>query len=95
VNFFGIPTKTNPATARFAKMTGALVIPYVLFRKPDNNGYLMQVDAPLANYPTGDMSADAQRINDRIQDWARLEPSQYNWMHRRFKDKTVHPALYD
>ncbi len=95
VHFFGIPTKTNPATARFAKMTGALVIPYVLLRKPNNRGYLMQVDPPLADYPTGDMAADAQRINDRFEDWARMEPSQYNWMHRRFKDKANHSTIYD
>ena len=65
-------------------MSGAAVIPFVPRR--DNNGhYTLTLGAPLESFPSGDDSADAQRINDIIEQEIRQTPEQYFWVHRRFK----------
>jgi KDO2-lipid IV(A) lauroyltransferase len=40
---------------------------------------------PLDNFPTDDVQADTQRVNDLIESWVRQAPDQYLWVHRRFK----------
>ncbi len=82
--FFGVPAATVPATARLVKMSGATVIPFVP-RRDDNGHYTLSLGAPLDNFPTGDDVADAQRINDWLEQEIRQSPEQYLWIHRRFK----------
>lgn len=82
--FFGVQAATIPATARIAKMSGAAVVPYMPIRQPDGR-YLIDIGAPLENYPTDDELADAQRINDWVESQIRQAPEQYLWVHRRFK----------
>jgi len=82
--FFGITAATIPATSRLVKMTGAAVIPFVP-RRDDKGHYTLTIGAPLANFPSGDELADAQRINDLIETEIRQAPEQYFWVHRRFK----------
>ncbi|MCW8846841.1 MAG: LpxL/LpxP family Kdo(2)-lipid IV(A) lauroyl/palmitoleoyl acyltransferase [Gammaproteobacteria bacterium] len=84
-DFFGVPCPTNTATSRLAKITGAAVVPFLSQRLPDNNGYLVKLFPPLDNFPTDDVQADTQRVNDLIESWVRQAPDQYLWVHRRFK----------
>jgi KDO2-lipid IV(A) lauroyltransferase len=86
-NFFNQPAASNPATSRFAALTGAAVVPYVLLRKSDGTGYEMTVEPMLEDFPSDDSVADTQRITDHIERWARTAPEQYNWVHRRFKTR--------
>ncbi|HEX2860505.1 MAG TPA: lysophospholipid acyltransferase family protein [Lacunisphaera sp.] len=90
--FFGVPAITNTATAKIAKMTGAAVVPYFARREPDGS-YLLSIHPALENYPSGDLSADALRINALIEDNIRLAPEQYFWVHKRFKARG--PGLPD
>jgi len=83
-NFFGVPAATVPATARLVKMSGASVIPFVPRREKDGS-YTLSLSAPLTNFPTGDDLADAQVINDLLEQEIRQSPAQYLWIHRRFK----------
>lgn len=85
--FFGIPAATNGSISRLAKMTGAVVLPAVVLRQRDHQGYELIIEPPLAPYPTDDIEHDAQVINDVIEAWARRAPEQYNWIHRRFKTR--------
>lgn len=85
-DFFGIPAATNTSTSRFAGLTGAAVVPFVVLRRPEG-GFHMIIEQTLDDFPTDDPKADTQRLNDIIERWARLAPEQYNWMHRRFKDR--------
>lgn len=85
-NFFGIPAATNTAASRFAQLSGAPVIPYVVFRKP-KGGFRAIIEPPLDNFPSEDIEKDTQRLNDIFERWARMAPEQYIWMHRRFKDR--------
>jgi KDO2-lipid IV(A) lauroyltransferase len=84
--FFGVTAATITSTARFAGMTGAAVVPFFPRRLPDGR-YRIDVLPALEAFPSGDALADAQRINDLIESWARQVPEQYLWIHRRFKTR--------
>lgn len=95
VPFFGIDAASNPATGRFAAMTGALVIPYFPQRLPAG-GYRLTLLPPLEGFPSGDETADAARINRVIEDMVRRCPEQYLWTHRRFRARPEgQPGVYD
>ena len=82
-SFFGIPAATNPATSRFSELTGADVVPFNLVRTP--NGYKLSFENKLNAFPSGSFQKDTDNINSIFQSWASKSPSQYNWIHRRFK----------
>ncbi len=95
VPFFGVEAASNPATGRFAAMTGALVIPYFPQRLPDG-GYRLTLLPPLEGFPAGDGVADTARINRVIEDMVRRCPEQYLWTHRRFRARPEgQPGVYD
>lgn len=82
--FFGVNAATVSATARIAKMSGAAVVPVIAKRELDGS-YTITVSPALTNFPGGDDIADAQVINDFIEQAVRKTPEQYLWNHRRFK----------
>jgi len=82
--FFGVQASTIIATARIAKMSGAELIPFTP-RRDGKGHYTLSLGAPLTDFPTGNDIADAQRINDIIEQEIRQLPEQYLWAHRRFK----------
>jgi Kdo2-lipid IVA lauroyltransferase/acyltransferase len=85
VPFFGVPTATLPMVPRLAKMAGAKVVMCVT--EMTETGYVLHVEPPLANYPSGDVEADTARMNAEIERWARRLPDQYLWTHKRFKTR--------
>jgi KDO2-lipid IV(A) lauroyltransferase len=87
VKFFGHLASTTPATHKLARMTGARVVPCMAVRKRDGSGYLLVVEPALEDFPTDDIIADTQRINDIIERWVREYPEQYLWIHRRFRSR--------
>jgi KDO2-lipid IV(A) lauroyltransferase len=95
VPFFGIPAATNTATSRLARMTGAAVLPYFPERLPGSKGYRMVIQPALPDFPSDNPAADAQRFNELIEAQVRRLPSQYLWIHRRFKGLTPdYPNYY-
>jgi KDO2-lipid IV(A) lauroyltransferase len=85
--FFNVQAATVYATARFAEKTGAAVVPFSHIRLPGSQGYKITVYPALEDFPTGDDLADATRINQIIEKFIRLQPDQYLWVHRRFKNR--------
>ena len=85
--FFGIQAATITATAKLAAKTGATVIPVKFIRLPNAKGYKVSIEPELENFPSGDDLADATRINSLIESFVRLQPDQYLWAHRRFKNR--------
>jgi len=81
--FFGIPAASITATHQLARLTGAAVVPF--FHRREGGRYVMRVGAPLADFPSKDATADTARVNAIIEAMVREAPSQYLWIHRRFK----------
>ena len=81
--FFGVPAATITATHQFARLTGCAVVPF--FHRRDGADYVMRLGAPLHDFPTKDPVQDAAQVNAAIESMVREAPSQYLWIHRRFK----------
>jgi len=50
-------------------------------------GFLLLSRTALEDFPTGDPTADALRVNAIIERWIREAPHEYYWIHRRFKGR--------
>lgn len=83
--FFGIPTATITATSRFAKLSGAAVVPFTHVRT--SRGIKLFLHPPLASIPSGDELSDATSANAFLEQWLREHPADYLWLHRRFKTR--------
>lgn len=87
VPFLGEPAMTNTALSEIARLGKALVIPLLPRRLPDGAGYVVEILAPLADFPGPDPVADALRVNQILEHHIRQCPEQYYWIHRRFKGR--------
>ena len=81
--FFGIPAATITATHQFARITGCAVVPF--FHRREGDRYVLRIGEPLAPFPTDDAVADSTAVNAAIEAMVREAPTQYLWLHRRFK----------
>lgn len=82
--FFGVEAASITATARLAKVSGSPVIVFSHYRDK-NNRYTLRLSPTLAGFPTGEVRADATKINRQIEKCIQKSPEQYWWAHRRFK----------
>jgi Kdo2-lipid IVA lauroyltransferase/acyltransferase len=87
VPFFGVPAATMPGLARIARLAGAKVLPCVTRMLPGGAGYVVSIEPPWADYPSGDLQADARRMNAYIERKVLEMPEQYLWTHKRFKTR--------
>ena len=96
VPFFGVPAMTNTAICRIAERTGAVVLPYFYRRLPGEARYVVDILPPLENFPSDDPAADVARLNRLLEDYIRLCPEQYLWIHQRFKGRPApYPDVYE
>lgn len=95
VPFFDEPAMTNTATSRIAAMTGATVLTYFCRRRADGTGYVVDIGAPLDDFPTDDLVADTTRLMQALTEYVRAYPDQYCWIHQRFKGRPEpYPDIY-
>lgn len=96
VPFFGVPAATLVATAQLARKWNAAVMPILGFWNPETGRYHVDILPPLADFPGEDSLEDATaRLNRELESWVRRCPSQYYWVHRRFKTRPPgEPKLY-
>jgi len=93
--FFGIEAATTPIISRLAAATGAKVLQFSHHRTHQDQRYSLTISDSLATIPSGDLVADATRLNAAIEAKIRLKPSQYLWLHRRFKTRPDNsPDIY-
>jgi Kdo2-lipid IVA lauroyltransferase/acyltransferase len=91
VPFFGIEACTASGLARVALKTGAAVLPGFLLWEESERQYVLHFYPELALADTGDAEADTAdntaRFTAVLEDAIRQYPSQWLWMHRRWKTR--------
>lgn len=88
VPFFDVPAATLSALPRLTIGTGAKVIPIVASFLPDYKGWRVKLYPAWENYPAdNDIIKGTQEMNRFIESCVRESPSEYFWMHRRFKTR--------
>jgi Kdo2-lipid IVA lauroyltransferase/acyltransferase len=93
VPFYGVPAATVPSLSRFARLGRAKVVPLITKLTPD--GYEVRLDPAWRDFPTKDLEADTALMNRRLEAYIDEMPSQYYWVHKRFKTRPEgEPAVY-
>ena len=93
VPFFGVQAATVPSLSRFAQLGRAVVMPVVSRLTP--SGYEIELLPAWKDFPTGDIDADTAHMNRMLEGYIRAMPSQYYWVHRRFKTRPEgEPSIY-
>jgi Kdo2-lipid IVA lauroyltransferase/acyltransferase len=93
VPFFGVQAATVPSLSRFARLSGAAVVPVQAELTPE--GYCVHVLPAWRDLPTGDSLADTALMNQRLEVMIKRMPDQYYWVHKRFKSRPLgEPAVY-
>jgi KDO2-lipid IV(A) lauroyltransferase len=85
VPFYGVPACTVPSLSRFARLGRAKVVPLLSRMTPQ--GYDIEVLPAWQDFPTADAVADTALMNLRLQGYIDSMPTQYYWVHKRFKDR--------
>lgn len=87
VPFFGVSASTLLAPSRMARSLKMAVQPVVTEILPGGRGYVVRFGDPWPDWPTDDPEADAKRMNAWIEQEILRCPSQYLWVHKRFKTR--------
>lgn len=95
VPFFGHPAATAAGPAVLARRTGASVIPVFTRRQADGT-HLAEFLPPVPVVATDDREGDVYdltaRVTEAIEAAIRAEPSQWFWIHRRWKKQLPAPS---
>ncbi|GAB4060661.1 lipid A biosynthesis acyltransferase [Uliginosibacterium sediminicola] len=94
VPFFGVQTATIPGLSRIARLADAVVVPLVVRMKPWGQGYVAEFGTPWQDFPSEDIVADTTRMNAWIEAEVRKSPTQYYWVHKRFKTRPEGEARF-
>jgi KDO2-lipid IV(A) lauroyltransferase len=99
VDFFGIPACTASGLARIALRTDAAVVPGFTVWDPKLKKYILRFDPAVELIRTHDNEADivanTARFTKVIEGVIRQYPSQWLWVHRRWKTRPPgEPSLY-
>lgn len=96
VPFFAHPScATLDTLPKLLKLSDAVVVPMATYR--EGNGYVIELGPIWENYPSGDLEADVAFMNRQIEAMIIKHPSQYLWIHKRFKTQPNLPRgkLYE
>jgi KDO2-lipid IV(A) lauroyltransferase len=92
-DFFGRRAATNKGFALLALKTGAPVIPLFMIR--EKNGFRVEIWPEVPLIKTGDRTTDVdrntQQYNDVIERFVRRHPTQWFWVHQRWKTRPCAP----
>jgi len=88
VPFFGQPSKTGVGAAFLAVHSQAPLVPMVL-RRLAGRRYQLTIEpalAPPKDHSRESLTACMAELTRRVEGWIREKPSQWFWVHRRWKD---------
>jgi KDO2-lipid IV(A) lauroyltransferase len=83
LRFLGVPARTSLSAAEIALRFGIPLIP--AFAPVEDGTPRVMLEAPI---PPGEPAAMMQAFNDRLGSWVERHPSQWHWLHRRWKGHT-------
>ncbi|MFN3739063.1 MAG: lysophospholipid acyltransferase family protein [Thermodesulfovibrionales bacterium] len=83
IDFLGRPAWTSRMPAMIAKKTGAKVLPAFIKRQGD--GHLIEIGKEIEL--TGDEIEDTKRLSSYIERYIIENPSEWLWIHRRWKQR--------
>ena len=90
VPFFGRPAYSLTSTHQLARLSGAAVLGFAHVRH-DDGSYTLRLMPPFEDFPSADATADTARVMAAIETMIRAAPTQYLWIHRRFKRQPEQP----
>ncbi len=96
VPFFAHPNcATLDTLPKLLKLSNAVVMPMATYR--EGNSYVVEFTPVWENYPSGDLEVDVAFMNRQIEVMINNHPSQYLWIHKRFKTQPNLPRgkLYE
>ena len=85
VPFYSVPAATVTTLPRLSRLGQVPVVPVTT--RLTASGYEVQVHPAWTDYPTDDLQADTTMMNQRLQTWIDTMPTQYYWVHKRFKSR--------
>jgi KDO2-lipid IV(A) lauroyltransferase len=92
--FFGIQTATLKTTMAITRDTGATVLMISQFRE-ENGAYSIHFSPIFEDLAEDEDVIAATRLNAQLEEFIRIHPEQYLWMHRRFRSRPEgEPAFY-
>ncbi|TWO70471.1 lipid A biosynthesis acyltransferase [Caenimonas sedimenti] len=93
VPFYGVQAATVPSLSRFARLCRAKVVPLITRMTP--SGYEVRLLPAWTGFPSEDPEADTALMNRRLESYVDEMPSQYYWVHKRFKTRPEgEPGVY-
>jgi Kdo2-lipid IVA lauroyltransferase/acyltransferase len=93
VDFFGTPACTDAGFAKLAARSGAPVVPGFAFWSEKERRYVLRFYPPVPI--TGDAVRDTAALQAAFETIVRAHPSEWLWIHRRWKTRRPgEPALY-
>lgn len=81
-DFLGHPAKTSQSAAELALRYDALLVPFYGIRQEDGLTFETIIEAPV---PLSDPATMTQAINDSLAARVKANPTQWFWIHRRWK----------
>lgn len=92
VKFFHADAATIPGLSRIARLANARVVPAVARRV----GFRFELEFYPAwdDFPSDDVVADTRRMNAFLEERIRECPTQYFWLHKRFKTRPEGEARF-
>jgi KDO2-lipid IV(A) lauroyltransferase len=89
VDFLGKPTKTAVGPVKLASRTGAAIVPLAMLMTEEGE-YRIDVREPVAvSGDEGLLREDVERCSKAVEAFVRAEPSQWVWMHKRWKSTSA------
>ena len=92
--FYGVPAATVTTLGRLAELADAAIVP--CFPRREGRGYTLEILPPLRDFPSGDATRDAHRMNAVLEQGIDKDRRQYLWTFKRFKNRPAgQPPVYD
>ncbi|MEF1163805.1 LpxL/LpxP family Kdo(2)-lipid IV(A) lauroyl/palmitoleoyl acyltransferase, partial [Vibrio parahaemolyticus] len=77
---------TTTGTSLLVDNTNCAIVPFTMVRGEDGH-YTLTIDAPVDGFPKDDPDSATAFVNKIVETSIMASPSQYMWLHRRFKTR--------